>query len=61
MRAFNLRRVELIGHQVGDGVLVGSNHSADILQFVEGSMGAIQLLVSESGFLFFRRGVKRRG
>jgi thioredoxin reductase (NADPH) len=35
MRAFILRRVELIAHQVGDAVLVGSNHSADTLRIKE--------------------------
>ncbi len=35
MRAFILRRVELIAHQVGDAVLVGSNHSADTLRIRE--------------------------
>jgi thioredoxin reductase (NADPH) len=35
MRAFILRRVELIAHQVGDAVLVGSDHSADTLRIRE--------------------------
>src|SRR5438046_5001555 len=35
MRAFILRRVELIAQQVGDAVLVGSNHSADTLRIKE--------------------------
>ena len=35
MRAFILRRVELIAHQVGDAVLVGSNHSAETLRIRE--------------------------
>ena len=35
MRAFVFRRVELIAHQVGDAVLVGSNHSADTLRIKE--------------------------
>src|ERR1700736_753804 len=35
MRAFILRRVELIAHQVGDAVLVGSTHSADTLRIKE--------------------------
>ena len=35
MRAFILRRVELIAHQVGDAVLVGSDHSADTLRIKE--------------------------
>src|SRR5438132_3813564 len=35
MRAFILRRVELIAHQVGDAVLVGSNHSAETLRIKE--------------------------
>ena len=35
MRAFILRRVELIAHQVGDAVLVGSNHSASTLRIKE--------------------------
>jgi len=35
MRAFIFRRVELIAHQVGDAVLVGSNHSADTLRIKE--------------------------
>jgi thioredoxin reductase (NADPH) len=35
MRAFILRRVELIAHQVGDAVLVGSNHSANTLRIKE--------------------------
>src|SRR6266446_5633137 len=35
MRAFILRRVELIAHQVGDAVLVGSSHSAATLRIKE--------------------------
>lgn len=35
MRAFILRRVELIAHQIGDAVLVGSNHSAGTLRIKE--------------------------
>jgi len=35
MRAFILRRVELIAHEIGDAVLVGSNHSADTLRIKE--------------------------
>jgi len=35
MRAFILRRIELIAHQVGDAVLIGSNHSADTLRIKE--------------------------
>ncbi len=35
MRAFILRRVELIAHQVGDAVLVGSAHSANTLRIKE--------------------------
>ena len=35
MRAFILRRVELIAHQVGDAVLVGSEHSADTWRIKE--------------------------
>jgi len=35
MRAFILRRVELIAHQVGDAVLVGSTHSAATLRIKE--------------------------
>jgi thioredoxin reductase (NADPH) len=35
MLAFILRRVELIAHQVGDAVLIGSNHSADTLRIKE--------------------------
>jgi thioredoxin reductase (NADPH) len=35
MRAFILRRVELIAHQVGDAVLVGSIHSAETLRIKE--------------------------
>jgi thioredoxin reductase (NADPH) len=32
MRAFILRRVELVAHGLGDGVLLGSQHSADTLR-----------------------------
>ena len=35
MRAFILRRVELIAHQVGDAVLIGSAHSAETLRIRE--------------------------
>src|SRR3984893_6877350 len=35
MRAFILRRVELIAHQVGDAVLIGSDHSAGTLRIRE--------------------------
>jgi thioredoxin reductase (NADPH) len=35
MRAFILRRVELLAHGVGDATLVGSNHSADTLRIKE--------------------------
>jgi thioredoxin reductase (NADPH) len=35
MRAFILRRVELIAHQVGDAVLIGSDHSAETLRIRE--------------------------
>ena len=35
MRAFILRRVEMIAHQVGDAVLIGSNHSAETLRIRE--------------------------
>ncbi|PYJ52702.1 MAG: pyridine nucleotide-disulfide oxidoreductase, partial [Verrucomicrobia bacterium] len=35
MRAFILRRVELIAHEIGDAVLVGSNHSAGTLRIKE--------------------------
>ncbi len=35
MRAFILRRVELIAHEIGDAVLVGSNHSAGTLHIKE--------------------------
>ena len=35
MRAFILRRVELIAHGIGDVVLVGSNHSAGTLRIRE--------------------------
>jgi len=35
MRAFILRRVELIAAEMGDAVLVGSNHSADTLRIKE--------------------------
>jgi thioredoxin reductase (NADPH) len=35
MRAFILRRVEIIAHQVGDAVLIGSNHSAETLRIKE--------------------------
>src|SRR6266571_8002732 len=35
MRAFILRRVELIAHRVGDAVLVGSDHSAETLRIKE--------------------------
>jgi thioredoxin reductase (NADPH) len=35
MRAFILRRVELIAHGVGDAVLVGSTHSPDTLRIKE--------------------------
>src|SRR5262249_3752266 len=35
MRAFILRRVELIAHGFGDVVLVGSNHCADTLRIKE--------------------------
>jgi len=35
MRAFILRRVELIAHQVGDAVLIGSDHSAETLRIKE--------------------------
>jgi thioredoxin reductase (NADPH) len=35
MRAFILRRVELIAHGVGDAVLVGSSHSSDTLRIKE--------------------------
>ncbi len=32
MRAFILRRVELLAQGIGDATLVGSNHSADTLR-----------------------------
>jgi thioredoxin reductase (NADPH) len=35
MLAFILRRVELIAHQVGDAVLIGSDHSAETLRIRE--------------------------
>src|SRR5437764_10093819 len=35
MLAFILRRVELIAHQAGDAVLIGSNHSAETLRIKE--------------------------
>ena len=35
MRAFILRRLELINHKLGDVILVGSNHSADTLRIRE--------------------------
>jgi thioredoxin reductase (NADPH) len=35
MRAFILRRVELIAHGIGDAVLVGSTHSSDTLRIRE--------------------------
>ncbi len=35
MRAFILRRVELIAHEIGDAVLVGSRHSAGTLRIKE--------------------------
>ncbi len=35
LRAFLLRRSYLIGHQVGDALLIGSNHSSDTLRLRE--------------------------
>jgi thioredoxin reductase (NADPH) len=35
MRAFILRRVEILAHQIGDAVLIGSNHSAGTLRIKE--------------------------
>jgi thioredoxin reductase (NADPH) len=35
LRAFLLRRTYLIGHQVGDALLIGSNHSSDTLRLRE--------------------------
>ena len=35
MRAFILRRVELIAHRIGDAVLLGSSHSSETLRIRE--------------------------